>query len=200
MASSAGFRAFRGESVSGRCAMMKYRDMKVAGAYVVEPETFPDERGLFARSFCSREFSLKGLNGHIAQTNFSFSHRKGTLRGLHYQAPPHEEAKLVRCTAGACFDVVVDLRKDSPTYLKWDGIELTAANRLMVYMPEGCAHGLITTADNTEMHYFMSALYEPNAARGMRWDDPAVGIKWPIQPVMMTEKDCSWPLIVPNAR
>ncbi|HWB19162.1 MAG TPA: dTDP-4-dehydrorhamnose 3,5-epimerase [Phycisphaerales bacterium] len=172
--------------------MLKFNKLKVKGAYLIDQEEFPDERGFFSRTFCTREFAQMGLNPHVAQCNGSFSRKAGTLRGLHYQIAPHEEAKLVRCTRGACHDVIVDLRRNSPTYLKWDGAELTALNRQMIYVPEGCAHGLITLVDETEMWYQMSTLYAPASARGMRWNDPAVNIQWMMQPMIISEKDKSW--------
>src|SRR5262249_49758163 len=146
---------------------------------IVEPELRSDERGGFARLWCRREFAEHGLNAAFVQCNGSFSARRGTLRGLHYQAAPYQEAKLVRCIRGAIFDVLVDLRRDSQTYLRWFGVELTADNWKMIYVPEGCAHGYLTLEDNVEVMYPVTSFYHPEAERGLRWDDPLVAIQWP---------------------
>jgi len=172
---------------------MIFRETGVMGAYVIELERLEDERGFFARTFCRREFAARGLNPALVQCSVSYSPRKGTLRGLHYQAPPHEEAKLVRCTRGAIWDVAVDLRPDSPTYGKHAGVELTAENRKQLYVPEGCAHGFLTLTDDTEVAYQMSQFYEPTAARGVRWNDPALSIPWPGEVVVINERDASYP-------
>jgi dTDP-4-dehydrorhamnose 3,5-epimerase len=176
---------------------MRFTETKVAGAFLVEPEPVADERGFFARTWCREEFADHGLNPELAQANISFSHRRGTLRGLHLQAPPHAEAKLVRCTRGAIFDVAVDLRPGSPTYLAWSGAELTDANRAMLYVPEGCAHGFLTLTDASEVAYQMSAPYAPAAARGVRWNDPAFGIEWPGEVLVINERDRSYPDLDP---
>ena len=176
---------------------MRLTETKVAGAFLIEPEPIADERGFFARTWCRDEFEAHGLVPHLAQCSVSYSHRKGTLRGLHYQAHPHEEAKLVRCTRGAIWDVAVDLRPDSPTYKAWYGAELTADNRCMLYIPEGCAHGQLTLTDDTEVFYQMSAPFEPTAARGVRWDDPAFGIEWPGRVQVINERDRSYPDLTP---
>ncbi|MBP1735805.1 MAG: dTDP-4-dehydrorhamnose 3,5-epimerase, partial [Deltaproteobacteria bacterium] len=139
-----------------------------------------DERGFFARSFCAKEFKEHGLNQNIAQCNISYNGKKGTLRGMHYQAAPHEEAKLVRCTMGAIYDVIIDLRPDSSTFKKWIGVELTKENRRMLYVPEGFAHGFQTLEDHTEVLYQMSEFHHPEWARGVRWNDPTFGIFWPV--------------------
>jgi dTDP-4-dehydrorhamnose 3,5-epimerase len=152
---------------------------ELPGVFVIEPEPNSDERGQFARTYCARVFAEHGLCTSWAQCNVSFNRHAGTLRGLHWQAPPHEEVKLVRCTAGAAFDVVADVRPDSPTYRKWVAVELTAGGRRAVYIPGGYAHGFQALADGTELFYQMSAFYAPDAARGARWDDPALGIDWP---------------------
>lgn len=166
----------------------------IKGAMVVEIEPRADERGLFARGFCRREFEAHGLNPTIAQANIGVSLRRGTLRGLHYQTPPHAETKLVRCTAGAVFDVIVDLRPESPSYKQWMGVELSAANRRMLYAPEGCAHGYLALADATEVFYLVSEFYFPGAERGVRWDDPAFAIEWPLgKDLVISDKDRSWP-------
>jgi dTDP-4-dehydrorhamnose 3,5-epimerase len=158
---------------------MRFVPTKLAGAFVVEPEPRGDERGFFARTFCRDEFAARGLNTTWVQCNVSFNRRAGTLRGLHWQADPHAEVKLVRCTAGAAFDVIVDLRPDSPTYRQWVAVELSADNRKAVYIPAGFAHGFQTLADGTELFYQMSEFYYPELARGARWDDPALRIEWP---------------------
>ena len=172
---------------------MRFVETKVDGAFLIEPEPIADERGFFARVFCREEFAANGLNPDLAQGNVSFNHAKGTLRGMHYQAAPHQEAKLVRCTRGAIWDVALDLRPGSPTYLAWDGYELSDANRSMLYVPEGCAHGFLTLTDGAEVTYQMSAPYAPAAARGARWDDPAFGIDWPGEVVVINQRDASYP-------
>jgi dTDP-4-dehydrorhamnose 3,5-epimerase len=172
---------------------MRFSETRVAGVYLIEPEPIADERGFFARTWCREEFTANGLKPDLAQANISFNHRKGTLRGMHYQEAPHSEAKLIRCTRGAIFDVALDLRPGSPTYRSWFGAELTDANRSMLYVPEGCAHGFLTLADATEVAYQMSAPYAPAAARGVRWDDPAFGIEWPGEVVVINERDASYP-------
>jgi dTDP-4-dehydrorhamnose 3,5-epimerase len=174
---------------------MIFREAKLRGAYVVEPELIEDDRGFFGRTWSAEEFSEHGLNPNIAQCNTSLNRRKGTLRGMHYQIPPHEEAKLVRCTAGAIYDVIVDLRPGSPTWAQWIAVELTSQNRLMVYVPEGFAHGFQTLADNSEVCYQMSATYSPESARGVRWDDPAFGIEWPLSVSVISERDRTHPFL-----
>ncbi len=176
---------------------MRFTETKVAGAYLIEPEPIADERGFFARSFCREEFAAHGLNPAVAQGNVSFNHARGTLRGLHYQAAPYQEAKLIRCTRGAIWDVAVDLRADSPTYLAWAGFELTDQNRAMLYVPEGCAHGFLTLTDGAEVTYQMSAPYAPEASRGVRWDDPAFGIDWPGEVVVINQRDAGYPDLEP---
>jgi dTDP-4-dehydrorhamnose 3,5-epimerase len=176
---------------------VRFTQSKVAGAFLIEPEPIADERGFFARTWCREEFQANGLNPTLAQANVSFNHRKGTLRGLHYQAAPHEEAKLVRCTRGAIWDVAVDLRPGSPTYLGWAGAVLTDGNRAMLYVPEGCAHGFLTLTDAAEVAYQMSAPYAPDAARGVRWDDPAFGIEWPGEVEVINQRDAGYPYLEP---
>ena len=176
---------------------MQFIQTKVEGAFRIEPEPIADERGFFARVFCREEFADHGLNPELAQGNVSFNHAKGTLRGLHYQAPPHQEAKLVRCTRGAIWDVALDLRRDSPTYLAWAGHELSDANRSMLYVPEGCAHGFLTLTDGAEVTYQMSAPYAPAAGRGVRWNDPAFGIDWPGEVVVINRRDATYPDLEP---
>jgi dTDP-4-dehydrorhamnose 3,5-epimerase len=176
---------------------MRFTETKVAGAFLIEPEPIADERGFFARTWCREEFADHGLTGELAQANISFNHRQGTLRGLHYQAAPHAEAKLVRSTRGAIWDLALDLRRDSPTYLAWFGAELSDANRQMLYVPEGCAHGFLTLTDDAEVAYQMSAPYAPEAARGVRFDDPAFGIEWPGEVVVINQRDRSYPDVAP---
>ena len=172
---------------------MIFVETPLRGAFVIEIEKYEDERGFFARSWCAREFAAKGLDHHLVQCNVSFNKRKGTLRGLHYQFPPHAEAKLVRCTKGSLFDVIVDLRKDSLTFLKWFGVELTATNHRMLYIPKLFAHGFQTLEDETEIFYQMSQFYEPAAAEGLRWNDPRLGINWPNEDRTMSQKDQAYP-------
>jgi dTDP-4-dehydrorhamnose 3,5-epimerase len=174
---------------------LKFLPTPLAGAFVVELARIEDERGFFARSFCQEEFRGHGLSPLVAQCNVSWNRRKGTLRGLHYQAKPHEEAKLVRCTRGAVWDVIVDLRDGSPTRLRWHAVELNADNRLAFYIPEGFAHGFQTLQDDTEVLYQMSESYHPDLARGVRWDDPKLGIAWPLFDPVISERDRAYPLL-----
>ena len=160
---------------------------------MIEAEKHEDERGFFARSFCQREFEAHGLNTNVAQCNISFNKRKGTLRGMHFQAAPFAEAKLVRCTAGSIYDVIVDLRKGSRSFKEHFATELSAANRKMLYIPEELAHGFQTLEDNTEVFYQMSEVYSAEHARGVRWDDPAFGIQWPEAQRIMNERDRNYP-------
>jgi dTDP-4-dehydrorhamnose 3,5-epimerase len=156
-----------------------FSETKLRGVFVVEPERIEDERGFFARTWCRREFEAHGLNPNLVQCSISFNRNKGTLRGMHYQLAPHAEAKLVRCTMGAMYDVALDLRRDSATFKEWVAVELTAENRRMLYIPEGVAHGFQTLTDNTEVLYQMSEFYDPQSARGVLWNDPVFGIEWP---------------------
>ena len=172
---------------------MIFRTTPLAGACVVELDPHVDARGLFARSFCEREFAAHGLSAHYPQANLSWSGRVGTLRGLHWQTAPRAEAKLVRCTAGAIHDVIVDLRRGSPTCLRWFGIELSAKNRKALYVPEGFAHGFLTLTDESEVSYWMSASFAPEAARGLRFDDPRLAIDWPARPRVISERDLGFP-------
>ncbi len=176
---------------------MIFRETEVPGVVLVELEKLTDERGFFARSFCESEFAAHGLHAAFVQANVSFNHRRGTLRGMHYQAEPRPEPKLVRCTRGAVFDVAVDLRPDSPTFCRWVSSELTEDNYRALYVPAGCAHGLLTLADNTEVSYLMGTAYDPDLARGVRWNDPAFGINWPLQPVVISAGDASYPDFAP---
>ena len=173
---------------------MIFTETPLKGAYIIEPERIEDERGFFARSWCVEEFKKHGLNPNLVQCNISFNKKKGTLRGMHYQAAPHEEAKLVRCTKGALYDAIIDLRGDSPTFKHWFGVELTAENRKALYIPEGFAHGFQTLEDNTEVFYQMSEFYHPECSRGVRWDDPAFGIEWPTSQITVSPKDNSYSL------
>ena len=177
--------------------LVKFTATAVAGAWLVDLEKREDERGFFARSWCRDEFTRQGLNPNLAQANVAFTGAAGTLRGLHYQVAPHEEAKLVRCTAGAIFDVLVDLRRTSPTFKRWVGAELTAANRQMLYIPEGCAHGYLTLQPESETFYLVSAPYHGAAERGVRWNDPAFAIQWPLQPTLISAKDLAYPDFAP---
>jgi dTDP-4-dehydrorhamnose 3,5-epimerase len=173
---------------------MRFLPTELPGVFVVEPEPRADDRGLFARTYCRDEFAARGLCIEWVQCSVSFNARAGTLRGMHWQSAPHEEVKLVRCTSGAAFDVVVDMRAGSPTFRKWVAVELTAANRKAVYIPGGCAHGFQTLVDGTELFYQMSAFYAPESARGARWDDPALGIAWPpCDARVIAPRDLSFP-------
>jgi dTDP-4-dehydrorhamnose 3,5-epimerase len=177
-----------------------FRETRVTGSYVVEPERMEDERGFFARTFSSGEFAARGLDDRVEQCSTSFNAKVGTLRGLHYQSAPHGEAKLVRCTRGAIYDVAVDLRPDSPSYLHWFGVELSAADGRALFVPEGCAHGFQTLVDATEVLYQISTPYVPEAARGVRWDDPAFGIEWPPEPPggrTIAPRDAAYPDFAP---
>jgi len=172
---------------------MVFHETKLQGVFEISLETVPDERGFFARCWCQKEFARHRLNPTVVQCSVSFNERKGTLRGLHYQAAPYLETKVVRCTRGALYDVVVDLRPQSPTFKGWVAVVLTATNRRMVYVPEGCAHGFLTLEDETEVFYQMSAFYHPDSARGVRWDDPAFQIVWPSAVAVIAERDRTYP-------
>ena len=172
---------------------MIFTETKLAGAFVIELERHEDERGFFARSFCQREFETRDLNPNVTQCNISFNKRKGTLRGMHFQTAPFAETKLVRCTTGSIFDVIVDLRPASRTFKKHFAVELSAANRRMLYIPEEFAHGFQTLEDNTEVFYQMSQVYSAEHARGVRWNDPAFGIQWPDDERIMNERDRTYP-------
>jgi dTDP-4-dehydrorhamnose 3,5-epimerase len=170
-----------------------FTETKLQGAYLIEMERLPDERGFFARSWCRQEFTAQGLNAQLVQCSVSFNAKQGTLRGMHYQIKPYEEAKLVRCTQGAIYDVIVDLRQASATFGEQVGYTLTQDNHKMLYVPEGFAHGFLTLSDNTEVFYQMSEFYAPGAARGFRWDDPSVGIHWPEDIRIISERDRELP-------
>lgn len=177
---------------------MIFTETKLPGAYLIDIEKRGDQRGFFARGWCQKEFEAHGLIPRVVQVNISLSKQKGTLRGMHYQVAPYAEAKLVRCTRGALYDVIIDLRSDSPTYLQWLGAELTAENYRMIYVPEGFAHGFLTLADNTEATYQVSQFYTPEAEGGMRYDDPALGIEWPLAVRVISDKDANWPDFSPQ--
>ena len=172
---------------------MVFTETGLSGAVIVDVERHTDERGFFARSWCTREFQERGLNPLVVQCNVSGNAVKGTLRGMHYQVAPHAEVKLVRCTKGAIYDVIIDLRETSPTFLRHVGVELTAENHRALYIPEGFAHGFMTLQDDSEVFYQMSAFYEPSAARGVRWNDPAFGIKWPLPVTVISKRDQELP-------
>ena len=172
---------------------MIFVETAVAGAYVVELEPKRDERGFFARTFSAREFDRRGLEPSLVECSVAFNDARLTLRGLHYQCAPHEETKLVLCTRGAVYDVVVDLRPTSPTYLRWGAVELTAENRRMLYVPGGCAHGYLTLEERSELHYLMSEEHAPESARGARWNDPRLAIEWPAAPAVISARDASYP-------
>lgn len=168
-------------------------ETKLKGAFIIQPEKLEDERGFFARTWCKREFEAHGLNPNLVQCNISFNKKRGTLRGMHYQVPPHEEAKLVRCTMGAIYDVIIDLRPNSQTFKEWFSLELTDRNRKMIYIPEGVGHGFITLDDNTEVFYQMSEFYAPECAKGVRWNDPAFDIVWSGDVTLISERDNQYP-------
>ena len=172
---------------------MRFTPLELDGAFIVDLDRIEDERGFFARSWCADEFQSRGLDPRTVQCNVSFNRKRGTLRGMHYQNPPHEEAKLVRCTQGAVYDVVVDIRADSPTYRQWVGVELTARNYRALYVPIGFAHGFQTLADDSEVFYQMAEAYHPESAAGFRHDDPAVGITWPVDLKTVSDKDLALP-------
>ena len=164
------------------------------GAFVIDLEMRVDERGFFARAWCENEFREHGLETRVVQCNMSYNHEAGTLRGLHFQRPPHSETKVIRCTRGAIWDVIVDLREESPTYKEWFGIELTAENRRMLYVPEQFAHGYVTLAPGAEIFYQVSEFYSPSHEGGIRWNDPAIGIQWPESDIrVISDKDASHP-------
>ncbi len=175
---------------------MKFKETKLAGCFVLDQEPRGDDRGSFARVFCARELSEHGLCVDVVQANTAISAKAGTLRGMHYQTAPFAEDKLVRCTAGRFFDVAVDMRVESQTFRQWVGVELSADNGRMLYVPKGFAHGYLTLEDNTVAHYMVSAAYEPSAEAGIRWDDPALAIDWPmVDGLELSDKDKLWPLL-----
>lgn len=171
---------------------MIFTRTSISGVVVVDLDPIEDDRGFFARSYDRREFFSQGIAVDAVEMNVSFNHLKGTLRGMHYQAEPHPEPKIVSCVRGSLFDVVVDLRVHSPTYCRWVGVELSAENRKAVHIAGGCAHGFMTMRDATEIHYIMGERYHPDLARGVRWDDPAFGIEWPMQPTVISSRDAGF--------
>lgn len=176
---------------------MIFAETALKGAFIIDLKRIEDERGFFARGFCQNELSAHGLNPAMVQLNVALSRKRGTIRGMHFQRAPREEAKLVRCTRGAVFDVIVDLRPGSPTRGRWLGVELTEDNHRMFYAPEGFAHGYQTLADNTEIYYQTSQFYAPELATGLRFDDPALGIVWPLPAGVVSDQDRNWPAYVP---
>ncbi len=172
---------------------MLFTETKLKGAFVIEPQLLEDDRGFFARTWCQRELVAQGLNPHLVQCSISFNKKKGTLRGMHYQVSPHEEVKIVRCTKGAIHDVIIDLRRESPTFKQYVAVVLKADNRKMLYIPERFAHGFQTLEDDTEIFYQMSEIYEPTCARGVKWNDPAFAIEWPPAERLIIERDQTYP-------
>ena len=175
----------------GNCNPMIFTETKLPGAYIVELAPHYDDRGFFSRSWCQREFQEHGLNPNLVQCNISYNPKKGTLRGMHIQLPPFGEAKLVRCTRGSIYDAIIDLRNSSPTYLQWISVELTAENRIALFVPEGFAHGFQTLEDDTEIFYQMSEFYSPGSTAGVRWNDNAFAIQWPLPVSVISAKDAS---------
>ena len=171
---------------------MIFAETKLKGSFVVEPERFEDERGFFAQTFSQGEFAARGMSPRVAECNLSYNRTRGTFRGMHFQLAPRAQAKLVRCTAGAIYDVAIDLRPDSPTFREWVGVELSAQNRLMFYVPEGFAHGYLTLEDDTEIFYQVSDTFAPELSGGVRWDDPAFGVELPIAVEVINERDASY--------
>ncbi len=167
----------------------------IEGAYVIELKKFSDARGFFSRVWCKKTFAELGLNAEISQINSSFNEFTGTLRGMHYQKSPDQEVKVMQCIQGSIFDVIVDMRPDSATYLEWFGVELSQNDGQLLYVPQGCAHGYQTTSPGSSVLYPSSHFYVPESESGLRWDDPAIGIEWPLEPVGISEKDRSWPLV-----
>ena len=170
-------------------------ETELPGVLILDPQPIADERGFFSTAWTAREFESRGLNSQIAQYNIAFNHRRGTIRGLHYQTAPHEQAKVVSCSHGAVFDVAIDLRIDSPTRLKWISVKLSAESRRMIYIPNGFAHGYQTLEDATEVHYQVSEYYHPESAAGLRYDDPVLGIQWPLPVTIISERDLSYDLL-----
>ncbi|MEM1102643.1 MAG: dTDP-4-dehydrorhamnose 3,5-epimerase [Pseudomonadota bacterium] len=172
---------------------MKFTQTDLQDAVLIDIEPRDDARGFFSRMFCEKEFAEAGLVSKYVQHNYSFNHKRGTLRGMHYQNAPHREVKVVQCVKGAIYDVIVDIRPASPTYLLWRGFELSENNRRQLYVPEGFAHGYVTLEDDSAVSYLVSAFYAPGAEGGLRWSDPAIGIDWPLEPDVISDKDASWP-------
>jgi dTDP-4-dehydrorhamnose 3,5-epimerase len=179
---------------------MRFSPLFLQGAWLIEPEPHRDDRGFFARTWCAREFAERGLSASFVQASVSFNDAAGTLRGMHYQAEPHAETKLVRCTAGAIYDVVVDIRPTSPTYLRWVAETLSGENRRALYIPQGFAHGFLTLENRTEVLYEISEFHHPESARGLRWSDPALGVDWPREPTLISARDAGYPLFSQPSR
>jgi dTDP-4-dehydrorhamnose 3,5-epimerase len=179
---------------------MIFTETSLQGAFVIDPEPVRDERGMFARTWCQKEFTMRGLKTTWVQENISMNTRKGTLRGMHYQIAPHKEAKLVQCMKGSIYDVIVDLRPASHTYCRYFGVVLSAENHRMLFIPETFAHGFLTLQDESVVYYHMSKFYAPGSARGFRWDDSSFGIEWPEPVSTMSEKDMNWPIFEPDRR
>lgn len=174
---------------------MLFEKTKIEGLWIIQPQLIEDARGFFARAVCENEFKEHGLKNNWAQQNIAYNHKKATLRGMHYQKGEAAEIKVVRCTQGSIYDVAVDFRKNSPTYLNWVGVELSAKNHKMFYIPEGFAHGYITLTDDAEISYLVSEFYTPGAEGGLRYDDPKINIDWPMKPEIISEKDSVWPYL-----
>lgn len=174
---------------------MKFTQLTIPGVWRIDIEPTSDARGEFARVFCAEEFQRHGLASSMCQASISTNYKRGTLRGMHYRDASHGEAKLIRCIHGKAFDVALDLRPESPTYLSWAAIEISAAERNAIYIPPGCAHGFISLTDNTELHYMMSVPFVPGSEQGVRWNDPVVGISWPLEPTVISERDKAFPLL-----
>ena len=172
---------------------MKFTETKLKGAFIVEIEKLTDDRGFFARAWCRKEFEAHGLTSAVVQANVSFNRKRGTLRGMHYQIAPFQESKLIRCTRGAIYDVIIDLRPESPTYKEWIGVELTADNYTLFFVPEDFAHGFITLMDDTEITYQVSQFYTPGSEKGIRFNDPTFNIQWPLEVSVISDKDSNWP-------
>jgi dTDP-4-dehydrorhamnose 3,5-epimerase len=179
---------------------MTFRETRIPGVLIIEPDLFPDERGAFIRAWLPEEFAARGLDTHLAQASVAINRARGTIRGMHYQTAPFEEVKLIRAIRGAIYDVALDLRRDSPTFLQWTGAELTADTHRMLYVPRGCAHGYQTLTDDARVFYFVSAAYSPAHQAGVRWNDPAFGIEWPLGvPAVINQRDATYPdYVVPG--
>jgi dTDP-4-dehydrorhamnose 3,5-epimerase len=177
---------------------MQFTASRIPGAWVIDIAPIKDQRGFFATTWLPEAFRERGIEPALAQCNLAYNHKRGTLRGMHFQKSPHAQAKIVRATRGSLLDVIVDLRPDSPTYRKWDSVELSAENHRMLYMPEGIAHGYLTLTDDVEAYYHASTPWAPQAESGVRWNDPAFGITWPFPPIVISEKDATWPLVGPG--
>jgi dTDP-4-dehydrorhamnose 3,5-epimerase len=172
---------------------MIFAPTAVEGAFLLQPERLEDERGFFARTYCVRELGEHGLDSQVVQRSVSYNRKRGTMRGMHYQAAPHEETKLVSCSRGEIYDVVIDLRPDSPSYRRWISTSLTADNGHLLYIPRGCAHGFVTLTDDAVVDYQISDFHHPESASGVRYDDPAFGVEWPMEPVVINARDRAWP-------